>query len=73
MIVTKVKWRVPKMIYYMTSDQALRAFMVVAFVSVALIQVVRGEPVEDFVIGVLGLLGGYLFKGMGGSSDGGEE
>ena len=71
MTVIKVKWRVPKMIYYMTSDQALRAFMVVAFVSVALIQVVRGEPVEDFVIGVLGLLGGYLFKGV--VSSGGEE
>ncbi len=39
----------------------MRAFIVVAFTLTALFLVIRGDEVPDFVIGVLGLFGGWLF------------
>lgn len=54
-------WEVPQVVYDLTSPQAMRAFIVIAFSVIALIRVMQGESVPEFMVGVLGAFVGYYF------------
>lgn len=58
---TVITWEVPKMVYEISSNQAMRAFIVVVFSLTAVSQVLMGHEVPDFIIGVLGAFIGWYF------------